>query len=167
MLIGIACARDEQHRMTPLSPWHFFMRKFKWCGIGIAVGLVPWSVCGNIMAMYAFRRFSPYLDMSFQDILHEIDFSQVVIVLGLICVSITSITLLAPRFKSPWSAAMSGTIIGLLYLSGVLFLVEQTSIRQTNATALMLFTCPGLAMVIFSWLYVRFKLDLAWFRFEN
>jgi len=167
LLLGIACARDEQHRMTSLSPWNFFMRKFKWRGIGIGVGLAPWVMFGTFLARYVNHRTYWRFHMSFQNALGDYELTDLVMVVGIIYFSFAAITVLAPRFRSPIPSAASGTVIVILYMNGVIELVEQTSVPQTNSTALILFTFPGLAMVVLSWLYVRFVLNRAWFRFES
>lgn len=188
ILFGLACARDEQHRMTPLSPWYFFMREFKPRGIWIAIGFVLWAVGETSMIEHVMYAYYVKYSIGFENVLSAFEFVYYSLHVGMICGAFAFITLLAPRFKSPMAVALIGAVIGPLPHLCLIFSVafnnffiqdflDDTYLFLTGGpspfgiTWLFVYQASlfliGPAALVLTWLYVRFVLNRAWFRFDS
>lgn len=158
--LGIASAHEDKHQFTSPSHWGLFMRKFKPHGIWIAVGLVPWILYGNAMRRYAFLA-------RFWDAVLAFDIIDFGLHLGTIGIAFAGITLLAPRLRSPVMAALFGTLVALLPHIYIILLWEWMGINAALYHYYTIFPLSGISVFILAWLIVRFKLDRAWFRFDD
>lgn len=167
LLLGIACAHDEQHRMTPLSPWYFFMHKFKWHGVATAACIALCAVVGCIAGRFVFA-------VQFAGATLDMFLTYLGLYLAWIGSSCAVITVLAPRFREPMFLAIMGTLIGPPLGVAVLFLLRFSVMQWIfpggqpgDVEGFWFFTLPSLTAFCLTWHYVRFKLDRAWFRFED
>lgn len=132
-------------------------------GIGILVSLVPIVVVGRDMEHYSFVARVPTAPASIWEVFATTGFFY----FGMIGVSFAAITLLAPRFKSPRAMMFSGTVVGVFYFALSMFLFDWIDSNGDGEDYSLQIAIIGLAALTLTWLYVRFKLDRTWFRFES
>ncbi len=166
ILQGIAAVRDEQHRLTLLSPWYFFMRELKSRSGRLIIGLLLWQICGVLVRQYEFI-YGYWLGVSsIGEILNSL-ISTTLLLVGVSLFSFGIITLSAPRFEHPLALAFIGTFVGMLCLILMSPLVQWIGVPAENElllnAVLIAISLVGFCLV---WLFVRYKCNRAWFHFD-
>ncbi len=166
ILRGITCARDEQHRMTPESPWYFFNREFMPRGIRIALAILPWLALGTLVSVYMEDVRLNIQTSSLMKLLRTFDFPLFLFFLGLLCFSFAGITLFAPRISNRAGLSAIGTAMSFLAAFLLFALVETEILDFERDGVLNAFAIIGAVFFWLNWRYVRRNLDRAWFRFD-
>jgi len=185
---GIDCAIDEQHRMTPLSPWRFFVRGFKPKALYIAAGVAPWIVCTTTVVMVVVDERLWGWQFIVWKVWDRDRFPLYALNFGILGVAFSVITLFITRFRSLTSVAVFGTFIGLMpfvvfdvlcdwmdyfphHTYGDYFRPHgPPHVRYYVYFGILIqwyYGSFGIVFLCLSWLHVRFRLDRAWFRFHN
>lgn len=163
---GLRNARDEQHRMTPLSPWRFFTRGFRMPATWIAIVALPYYFCASVIeGLLSYLNSSQFPDWQFlfsAEHIHWIMVTDLPSPGGHTLVSCALITLVAPRFGNLGIAAFLGATLVTISLDR-LGVTLWSYLMPKDAWNML---GVGVAAFVVSWFYVRFKLNRAWFRFE-
>lgn len=173
---GMACACDEQHRMTPLSPWSYFWMKSKRLLILTACLAPPCLLVANVFTFSEFFGGTSTWGEAIARIWRlrimsgGYDRPRFIWIYisspALMSLIFTTITLIAPRNSSPLLSATFGLSLGLLLFWIYIAAIQRTSGDLAKGLS-YLFPLLAILSLILTWLYVRFRLDRAWFRFEN
>lgn len=173
---GIASARDEQHRMTPLSPWSYFWMKSKrlliltaclappWLllAIDIPFPTVAWEINNWRLAMFVFWMEIEQSGAVPSSLLLLFNLSF----FGLASLIFATITGFAPRNSRPIRLTTFGLSVGLLCWGIFIAALDRATSEYQFYAFLTLFALFGFLSFILGWLHVRFRLNRAWFRIE-
>jgi len=106
MLRGLASARDQQHRLTPRSPWFYFDREYASTARRIKFASLP-CLAGSISAPWFLpNMYFGGIESLWVPVAYLLDWIPV---LGL---TLALIVLFAPSFRSPLGLAVAGLIMG-------------------------------------------------------
>lgn len=171
LLKGLASARDEQHRLTPQSPWFYFDREYEprarrigWWLFGVIAGDLVFNL---IIYGYGGIRYKAgvvdILQREIQILLHF-----------LFCLGCAGaiggwLAWIAPQFKSPWTLAMAGSLPGFVIIACLLFLVlPSVATFSWRMPAVIEGVCAGLGANAYkvAWRDIRARPKHAWFRFQ-
>jgi len=177
LIRGIEFTRIEEHRIVPEGPWFFFNRKFVPHALRLAITAslsVFIAHCGARLLQAL--RYSWKLDL---DLAGSLVVWKLIANFGLAGFLVAFITLLAPRFRSATSLTAWGISVALLLQSLLAWTALRTWEVEDNAErsetfrvnpalqAYYIFSVFGVACFYLTWLYVRRKLNRAWFRFDE
>jgi len=162
ILIGIAAARDDQHRMTQESPWYFFDRIFKPRERRLTLAMLPWIMVGNIASWWPtwhgpWHYETPTLEVQLFIVFY---FAM----LGITLMAMAIINLSAPKFKRPLSLALASVLPGIGILFAVAFTISNNTSAYFDAKLFAIIFIFGLSIYITSWHQARRRLDASWFR---
>lgn len=186
LIQGIAYAREEQHRITPRSPWFYFQHRSERLLLFVAYLIIPWFFVTVVVpwavnyipdhwaragvksgVKYAWNSVeSEFWDQVIQPTRYGDLRTSSMRTLGLVCTVFATITLLAPRIAMPLTLSMIALSPGLLFWFFVIVIEQAHIIQFTNAKFVILFLGFGIfgcSCFIFICLYVRFGLNRAWF----
>lgn len=169
---GIACARDTEHRMTLQSPWFFFMREFRPRIVLISIGLIPWLFYGAFLCSHdiIIRAWAFGADLQPDSVIAASLKHALTRLLPqnlyMASLSFSVITLLAPRINRIWVLTSISTLVVFasiiipfkLWLNGIIPLYMPYN---------RYLACFGMVSLLLTWLYIRFVLNRAWFRFDD
>lgn len=171
ILVSLAYAAREEHRVTPLSPCVFFLRKFKWLGLGFATFLIPWVVVVLDISFYLDVGRLLRGNRGFWEGLCEgfggSYFFYYGSCFGQIAFLSAVITFVAPRFASAWALALIGTLVGIIPEVCLAFLVRAMSIPVGDFYYREIVFYAGHSIFAITCLYIYFVLDRKWFRFDS
>jgi len=174
---GIAYARDEQHRMTPLSPWFYFWMKskpllrlvfvyaFPWLIITVTI---PWVLAySNWFTFISWKDAFPafWKELKKDDVLRWLLTMDVISIMGLASLMFATITTIAPRLSSSLLIASIG--VGFAMLLWRILMLLCGAYHIGSETVAGPFSLLSILSFVLVWLHVRFKLNRAWFRFDD
>lgn len=170
VLKGIACARDEHNRVTPEDPWVFFDREYAPRARLFACCLVPWILLSMVINWRDLIRLNFVSSKWDWDTRMETfgayvpqDFLSTIGIIGFL---LTSILFLAPRFKNPLLLTITALIPGTIISFPIQLLLIYDTIDPNTILTLLLSSC-SITIYFSAWLYIRHKLNHAWFRFDD
>lgn len=157
LIRSLEYAREEQHRLTPRSPWYFFDLNFDSVKGGLTVRLFLLVLLAQF-ATSVIVSFDPWASFSFE--LSGIIFYMM---LGFTGYAAGFVTLIAPRFRHPSLLAISGFIFSFLILAGYLIWLD-----LWIPSMVLVGLIPGLGMCFhfFAWKSVRSQPNEKWFRLD-
>lgn len=171
---GIAYARDEQHRMTPLSPWVLFSMRSKRLLIFIAALILPWMFIETSMTWIKLHlgatTWSDAISWLWAEVIHQEDIQMTFAmncfgVLGRLCLVFGWITRSAPNHAGPLLPTLIGLSLGLMFWSILFSPSIVTNSHDSEISAHFGFF--GLLSFVLCWLHSRFLLNREWFRFND
>jgi len=131
------------------------------------IGLIPWLFMASCVVLYREIYYSLVYGQGFVDLLPIIYHPIFLGIVGTTGFSIAVITLLAPRCEGTVILTTLGTLSATIPHGCLIGLETGMGLNVLGPSFPALLTGFGLASVLTAWLYARFVLNRAWFRFED
>lgn len=182
---GLAFARDDQHRLVPLSPWAlFWMGGRRWFGRLLLYGALGWPIIspfiwGNLLLSLLDAglpaQYLPFDAWNMPYLLEDIASSKSLEIhlivslhaLSALCPVLAGMTLLAPRMKGHRPLVM----IAVVLLTSFLWLYAEVLdyLMWTDAAIAVIGFFAFLNALVFAvaLLRARYVLNCRWFRFPE